>query len=194
ECVACSDKITGKAATCPCGHHYCADCLTHLLTASLSGESGSFPPRCCKQRIPSGVLRPAVPGALYTRYEARAKEAAAGPAALYCPASRCAVLIPKDDIHGPSATCRKCGTRICTACRKRAHGGVCTQDAADRELATLKDKEGWKSCPGCKRLVDKTFESCNHVTCLCGSEWCWLCGAGWVPRRCRCAEWDREAL
>ncbi|KAL2126895.1 hypothetical protein VTI74DRAFT_11650 [Chaetomium olivicolor] len=34
---------------------------------------------------------------------------------------------------------------------------------------------GWKSCPSCRRWVEKT-EGCNHITCLCGCEFCYRCG------------------
>ncbi|KAI1651504.1 uncharacterized protein F4817DRAFT_324761 [Daldinia loculata] len=35
-------------------------------------------------------------------------------------------------------------------------------------------KEMSKPCPGCKRNINK-YIGCDHVTCICGHEWCWLC-------------------
>ena len=32
-------------------------------------------------------------------------------------------------------------------------------------------------CPGCRAPTQKTA-GCNHMTCLCGQHWCWICGKG----------------
>ncbi|KAI8629088.1 hypothetical protein F5Y19DRAFT_89454 [Xylariaceae sp. FL1651] len=35
-------------------------------------------------------------------------------------------------------------------------------------------KETSKPCPGCKKNVYK-YSGCDHITCICGHEWCWMC-------------------
>ncbi|KAI1297604.1 hypothetical protein F5Y03DRAFT_409723 [Xylaria venustula] len=37
-------------------------------------------------------------------------------------------------------------------------------------------KETAKPCPRCKKSINKYF-GCDHMTCVCGHEWCWLCSA-----------------
>jgi hypothetical protein len=32
-----------------------------------------------------------------------------------------------------------------------------------------------KECPGCGTMTEKT-RGCNHITCDCGVDWCFLCG------------------
>jgi len=32
------------------------------------------------------------------------------------------------------------------------------------------------ACPGCGVCTQKTF-GCDHMTCVCGQHWCWVCGA-----------------
>ncbi|KAK4199561.1 hypothetical protein QBC40DRAFT_254894 [Triangularia verruculosa] len=44
----------------------------------------------------------------------------------------------------------------------------------------LMGQMGWKRCPRCKAGVEKT-EGCNHITCLCGVEWCYRCEGLWGP-------------
>jgi len=40
-----------------------------------------------------------------------------------------------------------------------------------------------KQCPGCKKWVEKN-DGCDHITCLCGYEFCYRCG-GKYPK-CHC--------
>lgn len=42
-----------------------------------------------------------------------------------------------------------------------------------RELA--KEKE-WQTCSKCRRIVER-IDGCLHMTCLCGFEFCYRCGA-----------------
>jgi len=37
-----------------------------------------------------------------------------------------------------------------------------------------KNEDKVKSCPQCNNGVEKD-EGCNHITCRCGSHWCWKC-------------------
>ena len=37
-------------------------------------------------------------------------------------------------------------------------------------------EEGVKKCPWCTRMIEKT-EGCNFMTCHCGKEFCFKCGA-----------------
>lgn len=36
-------------------------------------------------------------------------------------------------------------------------------------------KEEYRACPTCNMQVNKA-EGCNAVKCMCGTEFCWLCG------------------
>ncbi|KAI1271044.1 hypothetical protein F5Y07DRAFT_406099 [Xylaria sp. FL0933] len=37
-------------------------------------------------------------------------------------------------------------------------------------------KKTTKPCPGCGKSINK-YSGCDHITCICGHEWCWLCSA-----------------
>jgi hypothetical protein len=57
--------------------------------------------------------------------------------------------------------------------------------ATDEEYVRIVHTHGWKICRRCKRGVEK-MEGCNHLACLCSHEFCYSCGADWIPRRCAC--------
>ncbi|KAI5776900.1 hypothetical protein EDC01DRAFT_593516, partial [Geopyxis carbonaria] len=170
-CTACTDAIQGTIYTLPCFHSYCRECLQELLQVSM--HDGPFPPKCCGTEVPGAILRRVANAALFERYELRHEEHAAGPNALYCPQPRCAAFIPR------GSSCPKCRTRVCVRCKAEAHAGACEQDAHEKAFQSLKEKEGWRACPACARVVEKVFASCNHMTCRCGAEWCWTCGEPW---------------
>ncbi|KAJ8112497.1 hypothetical protein OPT61_g5149 [Boeremia exigua] len=55
-----------------------------------------------------------------------------------------------------------------------------TRAAAERDLQNAmnarKRLEGpVRECPGCKVSVQKMY-GCDHITCTCGTHWCWACG------------------
>ncbi|KAJ3251497.1 hypothetical protein HK103_002365 [Boothiomyces macroporosus] len=59
----------------------------------------------------------------------------------------------------------------------------------DPEFRKMVLSFGWKICPHCGVGVEKTVD-CNHMTCIvCKGEFCYLCNAKWVPRRCSCNIW-----
>jgi len=45
----------------------------------------------------------------------------------------------------------------------------------EEEFQKLAKLQGWKPCPKCKAMVEKT-QGCNHMECICGVNWCYRCG------------------
>ena len=42
-----------------------------------------------------------------------------------------------------------------------------------------------RMCPGCSMWVERT-SGCNHMTCRCGTEWCYVCETPWSNRHYQC--------
>ena len=55
----------------------------------------------------------------------------------------------------------------------------------------LAEEEGWKRCTNCHALVEHR-EACQHMTCRCGFNFCYVCGQRW--RTCRCTMQQLDAI
>jgi hypothetical protein len=83
----------------------------------------------------------------------------------------------------PIVTCPVCSEKSCFTCRIPWHASrtceeVESEDKANKELL----EKLTKVCPGCGARVEK-IDGCDHMTCTCRSEWCWLCRASYVVIR-----------
>ena len=83
--------------------------------------------------------------------------------------------------------CVKCGSLWCWQCGQECHTPAACQQAekwfseigADVQEKMLASK--CKKCPKCKGAIyidDKV--ACNHMTCVCGHHFCWLCMQPWA--------------
>ena len=66
-------------------------------------------------------------------------------------------------------------------------GQECPQDYGLDATLEFAEHEGWRRCHSCRAMVELTV-GCRHVTCKCGAEFCYTCGAIW--RTCDCTEVD----
>ena len=70
-------------------------------------------------------------------------------------------------------------------CHQRAHlsGATCPQDRDLQMADVLAEEEGWRRCIKCSVLVEH-LDACQHITCRCGAQFCYLCGVRW--HHCEC--------
>lgn len=204
NCVACQDPIRGTALRAPCGHHYDIDCIKDLFEASTRDES-LYPPRCCRASIPLTLVRSRLGEPLLRRFEEKGAEFGTQ-RRVYCGQQTCSRFLgPQEVVHtGWFATKVKpsvlvctappgCGARTCSGCKVlvTANTHLCTDDASDRALLALGAQQGWSRCPGCSRMIELNL-GCYHMTCLCKTEFCYLCRARW--KTCACPQWDERRL
>ncbi|KAK0632507.1 hypothetical protein B0T14DRAFT_34942 [Immersiella caudata] len=195
ECIICTNPVIGDSKLqLPCGHIHCAACVRANFRVTM--RSAPFRPVQCCQRIDINVLRwvagmSRTTGSsmditayrqLLTEFDTTEK--------LYCWDRKCGAFIPLalragNDSFGHSALCRKCHTKTCIRCKEKFHFGPCPASrvlgvrrrgpTADELFRRLSRKRGWKACPSCKYVVEKT-DGCNHISCVCGTHWCYRCG------------------
>ncbi|KAM5343529.1 hypothetical protein ACJ41O_012066 [Fusarium nematophilum] len=167
----------------------CRDQFPQLSACSLQDES-LFPPRCCGQHIPiegnSRFLSPELVG----EYRAKKVEFET-PNRTYCSDPFCSTFVPPQFIADDVAHCPRCGRRSCVHCKGAWHKGICPSDSASQEVLRIAADNGWQRCTACGRVVELEH-GCNHMTCRCGHQFCYLCGDRW--KTCECEQWNENRL
>jgi len=119
-----------------------------------------------------------------------------------CP--HCKEMYDRNDVAAAQQRCYACKKDFCGKCLTAWHVGLtCEQYKANllKERDDLMKNLGGVICPGCSNGVLKK-KMCNHITCLCGVEFCYLCAArfdkmheGLCKPGCKCVQahgWSNE--
>ncbi|OTA67287.1 hypothetical protein K449DRAFT_325029 [Hypoxylon sp. EC38] len=189
-CEACGDeKHFAQLARAPCQHEYCGPCLTRIFQNAMNDES-LFPPRCCRQPIPLDESQVFLNAKVVEDFRPKALEYST-PRRTYCHNSRCNKFIPSTNYANDIATCNQCGSQTCMVCKGASHNGDCPNDEQLQQVLQLAEEQHWQRCQNCWALVELNF-GCNHMTCRCGHDFCYICGARW--KTCICQQWDEARL
>ena len=76
---------------------------------------------------------------------------------------------------GKRSTCLHCGTSVCFDCKQPWHPGTSCEQVEAAAMAEWTEKHDSGRCPKCRTVIERS-EGCNHMSCRCGYEFCWLCG------------------
>jgi hypothetical protein len=190
-----------KGVLLACDHPYCVPCLRNLFQTVLA-DSSLLPIRCCEIEIDTSIalilLSRKDSEALIRRideFEAKNK--------MYCPT--CGTFVNLDHIDQciTEIFC-DCGVSLCVECKTQSHPYVSCHDNRIQQNDTLgavlelAQEQGWKRCPSCQGMIEFT-SGCNHMTCRCGYQFCYLCLAPWNGRSGLCSSgecqlWDEDRL
>ncbi|KAG8159929.1 hypothetical protein KVR01_010566 [Diaporthe batatas] len=190
-CVVCIGEFgPDNMARLPCDHNFCQGCLRETFKMALTDER-LIPVRCCQQNMLDAEPRvQALLGPqLVAQYRDKKVEAET-PNRTYCHKPKCSAFIPPQHIVSEIATCPRCRATTCSSCKAATHKGTdCPVDEAAQKLLDVAKKEGWKQCHACKTVIELK-QGCNHMTCRCGAEFCYVCGKVWKqkgqPGACAC--------
>jgi hypothetical protein len=187
ECISCYDDVPVKDAISTRCHHYCRECFERLISAAMEDES-RWPPKCCLNEIPTKIIAKNISGPLQKQFKAKDEEFRVPiDSRIYCATPDCGLFIKRDlmSIATKTAKCAR-GHKMCTICRQAAHpeDGECPLDPDRQMTEDLAQLEGWRRCYRCKLLIEHR-EACQHMTCRCGAEFCYVCGARWKTCNCR---------
>ncbi|KAK6529415.1 hypothetical protein TWF281_008591 [Arthrobotrys megalospora] len=188
-CVVCqklshqSDRTEDTMEVLACGHVYCNECIHHLAATAAKSEI-SYPARCCAQIVDNNFLLRVLTSEAYGQYLNAGIEFSSL-RRLYCANTNCLKFIP-DDVTGVgrSVRCRACNSHTCQECRELQHDGRCVQTEGTRQLQRLVRQNGWRNCSKCGRAIELT-EGCDHMTCVCGHQFCYSCGVDYEDCVCK---------
>ncbi|KAK4673092.1 hypothetical protein QC763_108770 [Podospora pseudopauciseta] len=194
ECTACLEPTeradSVKAAI--CNHTYCKPCFEQLVLTGLQTEA-QFPPKCCLNPIPCRTITKYTSRSTRKLYNEKSTEYATTDR-IYCPIPDCGrwhdkttIITPQTGtITTPYLKCTK-GHKMCPICHQKAHKKTeyCPQDPDYLRTKAFIQESGWQKCHRCKRVVEHV-SGCRHMTCPCGGQFCYVCGARW--KTCFCTD------
>jgi hypothetical protein len=188
-----------------CEHVWCRDCLVARIELAMEWE-GNWPAKCC-MKIDEDEMRALAEfvdeDEVVLRYLGKYEEMETPrDQRIYCANQRCSVFLGQRREEAKLVGCVKCNAESCLLCgaEEGLHGDgrECPSEKTRESHAELIKAGKLQQCPGCPEVVELR-EACHHITyvtldifqflltssrCLCGTEFCFSCGAFW--RTCYC--------
>lgn len=212
ECSICAEirPHTSFISTNGCDHDYCSDCITQHAEVKISDGNSHIecPHQNCCHCYDMQQCRLLLSQKSFEILETRQMEAAIPSSLkLYCPFKDCSAFMEKsEDLPREKfVECWSCHRGFCLECNIPWHANqTCGEYRADAEnrhrsgdekLRDLVKRKHWQICTECKRVIELKY-GCFHMTCLCGNEFCYSCGAKWRNKRqtCMCKLWDENFI
>ncbi|WOG87563.1 hypothetical protein DCAR_0206792 [Daucus carota subsp. sativus] len=193
-----------------CKHRYCSSCLKQHAQAKLSeGMLPSCPHEGCKTELKFEYCRKFLPGEVLDIMSQRIKEATVPVTdKVYCPYPRCSILMSKTEVcainNAGGSRCMNCHGLFCINCKVPWHSNLsCSHykslhphpSSEEVKLKTLATRKQWRQCEKCNNMIELK-EGCYHISCRCGHQFCYSCGAEWKNKKatCNCALWDERNI
>ncbi|XP_057956585.1 E3 ubiquitin-protein ligase RSL1-like [Malania oleifera] len=219
-CVIClEDTNVGQMfAVDGCLHRYCFSCMKqHVEVKLLHGMVPICPHENCKSELNIESCGKFLTPKLIDIMKQRIKEASIPVTEkVYCPYPRCSALMSRNEVleyatnafvgadRSGARKCTKCHGLFCINCKVPWHSNMTCNDykqlnpfprAEDAKLKSLATKNLWRQCVKCNHMIE-LIEGCFHMTCRCGYEFCYTCGAQWVDKKatCSCPLWEEDYI
>ncbi|PIN25091.1 Ubiquitin--protein ligase [Handroanthus impetiginosus] len=180
-----------------CSDKFCRECISKHVSITIKkrttilNQDITCPGLDCKGKLIIDECREILPKDVLTTWEDVICESMIPDSQkIYCPYKNCSALLIDDGYQGviTEAECPFCRRLFCARCRVPWHCGVDCEEflrlsenergSEDLMVHELAKKNKWQRCPKCKFFVEKN-EGCLHMTCRCGFQFCYGCGATW---------------
>ncbi|KAL5711335.1 RBR-type E3 ubiquitin transferase [Ranunculus cassubicifolius] len=201
-----------------CSHRYCLSCMKqHVEVKLLHGMTPKCPHEGCNTVLTIPICRKFLPSDLIDLMNQRTKESSI-PATekVYCPYPKCSVLMSRAEVlpytngvrigieQSMIKKCIQCRGLFCINCKVPWHNGLSCYEykmrnpnptVEDAKLKSLANTKSWRQCKKCSHMIELA-EGCYHITCRCGYEFCYTCGAEWRNKKatCNCKIWDERNI
>ncbi|ELP88400.1 ariadne RING finger, putative [Entamoeba invadens IP1] len=169
-----------------CGHSFCIPCLSDHVRTKINDANTIIkcPQGGCTSEIPYNDLVDfglVTDPALLQKYDATLTRLSLDndTNTVYC--IKCGTAM----IGEPSTTmvrCVKCDYCFCCRCKEQWHADSTCEKYQQWKKDNAKGSTAFeeyirnhaKLCPNCHQPIEKNG-GCNHMTCKCGYQFCWLC-------------------
>ncbi|CZR69112.1 related to RING finger protein Dorfin [Phialocephala subalpina] len=197
ECLICAESYLltefppSTEVTSTCNHknneRTCIYCLQQSIESAVTdGQLNLIVCPFCPEKLSREEIKKYATPEIFARYDYLALIAT--PDLVMCLGLNCG----SGQIHtseDPMMTCQACSFKTCAFHKLPWHEGqTCEEfDTNDDQIERLEQaeatamllaKEHAQVCPNCGNGVSRT-EGCDHMTCRCGHEWCYLCGTSY---------------
>ncbi|XP_059430478.1 E3 ubiquitin-protein ligase RSL1-like [Corylus avellana] len=201
-----------------CQHRYCFSCMKqHVEAKFLNGMMAKCPHEGCKSEVNIDSCGKFLAPKMVEVMSQRMKESSIPVTEkVYCPYPRCSALMSKSEILQYNKTinaaaeetgvrkCMKCHLLFCINCKIPWHSNLTCYDykrsnpyshSEYAKLQSLAEAKRWRQCVKCNNIVELAG-GCYHITCRCGYEFCYTCGAEWKNKKatCSCRIWDEHYI
>ncbi|CAI2368084.1 unnamed protein product [Moneuplotes crassus] len=172
-----------------CGHMFHTECLQVYIKLQI--DSKLLPVKCplqeCRKQIPDTEIRSLIELEFHQKLERFQLELFVEQNSTFyhfCPSPDCINVIEWDAGKGPSKLeCPVCAQTHCLRCKTNWHEGFTCEEFLkikeanpdDMTFYSLAKESKLQQCTQCKFWVQKT-EGCDHITCRCKYEFCYICG------------------
>ncbi|KAF5176419.1 Rbr-type e3 ubiquitin transferase [Thalictrum thalictroides] len=179
-----------------CCHSFCSECIGKHIASKIQENITSItcPDVNCETVLEPEFCQALVPQEVFDRWmDVLCESIIVGSQKFYCPFKDCSALIINDGEEVVrESECMNCRRLFCAQCKVPWHGDLSCEDFkklneedADAVVVKLAEKKKWRRCPSCKFYVEKR-DGCLHITCRCGFQFCYACGATYTPNHGGC--------
>eukprot|EP00042_Codosiga_hollandica_P006622 m.16018 g.16018 ORF g.16018 m.16018 type:complete len:430 (+) comp27497_c0_seq1:184-1473(+) len=179
DCLICLESVEASRTCVAGGHAFCTACLVTYFRVKIAERATIF--ACCQLGCTSSFddacLVSVLPAADYAQAVVL-QQLAADPDLRQCPT--CSAFVKRAG-ESLELQCASCHTAFCFL-HDLAHPNEPCRIRAP--LMTQLKTSIWKyrnskKCGKCKARIEKNG-GCDHMTCRCGHEICWMCGGDYV--------------
>ncbi|CAF1582985.1 unnamed protein product [Adineta ricciae] len=191
-CYSDMNESTPMTALKSCGHWLCNQCWKQYIESSIEKVKIILCPEwnCCSM-VDVGTILSLVNVRCFNIYERNIEKCLVNLSRSYvkCPKISCSNIVQIIGNRMDQVRC-PCGHQFCPLCKQELHfPATCTSYYGYIEEARKQGDLGLKAptsvsvigrnCVSCHTFIEKNG-GCNHMTCRCGAEFCWVCTGYWA--------------
>lgn len=194
-----NQKVSAQTRYLECNHAFCINCYAEYLINSINSGPNSIITQCpmdnCRTIVTRDLFEELLPKEVFFKYEMYVKNSFVNNRknAKWCPSPGCKYGVEALRKINKEINC-KCGYSWCFTCGEESHKPISCElfnkwnqvlsenDKNEKNKREMWDRSNTKRCPSCKSGIEKN-RGCNHMTCRCGYEFCWLCLGDWKEHK-----------